>query len=256
MSQRDRLASANTARAARHAIKSTMYGLSAANRGNSRHVHRNSQYAGEVETRAWKRHNVFGAAERRARTETIKAWNYREKKKGESWGPLGPNGERFLDGLMGLRCFKTGRLDYSIRTIADKLCMCVQTVISYIARLEGLGLLVKLRRSVPIADPEPGGPRVEQITNAYWFTLPPELAERVRQLLAKGGKPVDQEEHERAQADAVAEMLASLSTEELAAFHAGDTGPLAERLKALGRALDKHKGDSNRSNVTPVEKVK
>lgn len=205
-------------------------------------VRRHSPYAGETELRAWAQHNVFGARDRRARLAVIHQWNYREKKKGASWGPLGPSGERFLDAMMGFRCFRTGRLDISIREICAKLRMSVQTVCGYIERLEKLGLLKKLRRSRPVENPEPGGQQVEQITNAYWFQLPPELQERVRQILEGSGKPVDQEQRERADAEAVAEMLSTLSAEDLARFRMGDTSVLANALAGLARAVDRSTG--------------
>ena len=243
----DRLAAANSALRARRLTKSFATRATPHRTGA---VHRHSKYAGELETRAWRQHNVFSAMSRRARMQAVREWNYLQKEKGQSWGPLGPSGERFLDSMMGLRCFRTGRLDISIKEIAAKLHMCVQTVISYIARLEDLGLLVKLRRSRPIEDPEPGGPQVEQITNAYWFQLPLDLAERVRQLLGRGGAPVDQQEREREQAEQLEAMLKTLSAEELARFRLGDAGELARVFAALARGIDAKEGDSNSSNVT------
>lgn len=236
------LAAANAARRAGQESRRAAYAHSNARRGNSPAVRRHSEYAGEVELRAWRLHNTFSARDRRARMEAVRRWNYGAKPKGASWGPLGPSGERFLDSMMGLRCFRTGRLDISIKEIAAKLRMCVQTVCSYIERLEGLGLLVKRRRSRPVENPEPGGPQVEQITNAYWFQLPAEIAELVRQILDRGGKPACQADRERAEAEALAAMLATLSAEDLARFRAGDTGALADALAALGRGVDRREG--------------
>lgn len=236
------LSAANGVRRAAYVKRREAYAHQGFRRGNSPAVRRHSQYAGETELRAWRRHNLFCARERRARVQALREWNYGEKKPGSCWGPLGPSGERFLDSMMGLRCFRTGRLDISIKEIARKLRMCVQTVCSYVERLEGLGLLVKLRRSRPIEAPEPGGPQVEQITNAYWFQLPAELAERVRQILGSGSKPVDQEDRERADAEAVEAMLATVSAEDMTRFRAGDTGALAQVLIALAKGIDRRDG--------------
>ncbi|TCP30674.1 hypothetical protein [Sphingomonas sp. BK235] len=249
MSFADRLKAANAARLSRYFNKTASFSSSTQRRGHSP-VRRHSQYPGEREARAWRQNNVFTAAERRARMTAVREWNYREKKKGAAWGPLGPSGERFLDFLMGMRCFTTGRLDMAIKTMAEKLVMSVQTVCNYVERLVSLGLLTKIRRMEPVEEPEPGGPQVKQITNAYWFELPAEITERVRQIMSGGGKPVDQEEHERAQAELVREMVKTLSAEEMARFYAGDGTVLAEALARLGSAVDRKKGDSSPSTVT------
>ena len=233
----DRLAAANAARRARQHIKT--FAHRGQSRGNSPAVRRESRYTGDREERAWRTHNLFGVKEREARSRAVSEWNFAQKRKGQAWGPLGPSGQRFLDSMMGLRCFQTGRLDWSIRTIAEKLRMSIQTVCGYVKRLVACGLLVKVRRSAPVEDPVPGGPVVEQITNAYWFELPPEIAERVRQILGRHVKPADQEQHEADQADELQRMLDQLTAEELAALHAGDGSVLAKHLAALGRAVDR-----------------
>lgn len=250
-----RLAAANAARQARQVQKRYAFNLTGKRRGNSPKVQRNSYLAGDREQREWRMNNVFGAAERFARIKAIREWNHTEKKAGQPWGPLGPNGERIIDYLFGRRCFRTGQLDPSIGEIASTLKLCVQTVVSTLKRLIDAGLLQKLRRTQRIEDAEPDGPQVEQISNAYWFGLPKAIAARVKQLLAKGGKPVDQEQHEQDQAEQVAAMMATLSAEDLAAFHAGDMTVLAKALQGLGRAVDQQRPRFYPLETTPIEQV-
>lgn len=249
MSFADRLKAANAARLSRYINKAASFSGSPRRRPYTP-VRRNSQYPGEQEVRAWKQHNTFTAAERRARTKAVREWNYREKKKGAAWGPLGPSGERFFDFLMGVRCFETGKLEMPIKEMAKRLVMSIQTVCNYVERLVSLGLLTKIRRIRPKENPEPDGPQVEQITNAYWFQLPAEIAERVRQILSGPGKPVDQEEHERAQAELVREMVKSLTAEEQARFYAGDATALSDALARLGAGVDAKERDSSGSRET------
>jgi hypothetical protein len=67
--------------------------------------------------------------------------------------------------------FKTGQLDPSYQTIADKAGVCRRTVAAALARLKDLGLLHWQRRSRP--EPEAGGGyRQVQITNAYAVLSP------------------------------------------------------------------------------------
>lgn len=229
---------ANAARRERQIIKRTMDACSGKRRGKSK-VLRNSYLAGDREKREWRAHNIFGVVERDKRIQAIEEWNYGAKQPGKGCGPLGYSDVRVLRYLMGVRDFKDGRCDPAYSDIATALRICFQTVSNAIKRLTAEGLLGKLRRTRPKLDAEPDGPQVEQISNAYWFTLPKGIMARVRQLLCKGGKPVDQEQREREEAEQIAAMIASLTAEEAARFYAGDQTVMAAAIASFGRAVDR-----------------
>jgi len=108
-----------------------------------------------------------------------------------------------------------------------------------------------MRRTRPKENPEPDGPQIEQISNAYWFKLPKAIAMVVRQLLIKGAKPADQEHREQEDARRVQEMIASLSAEDQARLHAGDISPLALALRDAARAIDARASASSSSAILP-----
>lgn len=238
MPKRNTLAAANAARRDRYKIRTTSYQMKGLRRGKSGKVRRDSYQAGEREAREWRRHNIFSATERAKRLVAIAEANRRTKAAGKVCGDLKYRDLEILDCLMGVRCFRTGACEPALREVASMVRVCVQTVCDAIKRLVAFGVLGKVRRTRPIESPEPDGPQVEQIPNAYWFPLPAKIAERVRAFLSPGGKPVDQEQREQDEAALVAAMIASLSAEDLARLHAGDNSILAAALAACGRAHD------------------
>jgi hypothetical protein len=238
-----RMAAANAARLARRGFGSAGSGQ---RRGKNLSVRRKTYNAGEREKREWRAHNVFSLAERNARFAAINEWSWAQKEPGKPCGALSWSAQRVLDYLMGTRNYRTGQCDPAYSTIARDLRICLDTVSRCIKQLVDAGLLNKLRRSQPVEDPEPDGPQIEQISNAYWFSLPKRIAMRVAQLLGRGHKPADQAQREKDDAEAVQAMLKTLSVEELARFRMGDLTPLSDALASFGRSHDR------RSTAIPV----
>ena len=162
-----------------------------------------------------------------------------QKKKGERRGPLSFYTPRIYDVLMGFRDFTNGACFPSIKGIARRANVAIATVDKALCELVDAGLLGKLLRTRPVENPEPGGPQVEQITTAYWFLVPSWLADALKKAFGSAPKPDDQEQHEADQAAQLAQMLGSLSAEDLAAFHAGDQSILARALVSFGRSHDR-----------------
>ena len=157
---------------------------------------------------------------------------------GKRNGPLGAIGIDVLRELMRMIDFKTGRLEPAIATIAERLSRSRGAIVSALARLKDHGFLNWIRRFEPIEKPDAFGPQVKQITNAYWLGLPREAADMVRRMMGKAPMPDDELTRRRAEEEATAAMLATISAEDLAAFRAGDNSPLAKALASLGRRVD------------------
>lgn len=204
-------------------------------------VRAESYLAGDREKREWLTNNIFSARERRVRLDEVKRWNRRqERQRGRHGGPLSRSTLEVFEYLLGDgRNFKTGAVEAAYTWIATALVMSRSTVIKAIKALCRAKLLIKLRRTRLIEDPQPFGPQVEQISNAYWFQLPAEIAAMVAKVLGISPTPVDQVQHQRDQAEQLTAMLATLSAEELALFRAGDQTPLARALAAFGRGVDR-----------------
>jgi len=170
-------------------------------------------------------------------------------------GPLGRVAIDVADELMGMRDFKTGRLDPALVEIAKRLRVAKQTVVSALRRLKLHGFIDWFRRTRPVEHPEPGGPVVEQDTNAYWFKLPKWALDRVRASLKRGPVPADVQTHAADQAAQLASMLAQASPEERIAFWHGD-GPLSGPLKALQASLAQGGAVSPATGLNPRREVK
>lgn len=148
-------------------------------------VWRNSYYEGQCEDRIWRRygdgtartgkrlHALILKAARRLERET------RRKRQAEAErrrrGLLGDVGLEVLDFLWSRVDYFTGRLEPAIATIADELGRSYSAVHRALKHLRAHGFIQWYRRSKPVENPQPGGPLVEQISNAYALLIPKAL---------------------------------------------------------------------------------
>lgn len=176
-------------------------------------VWRNSYYEGQLEGRLWRRygdgskrqgrrlHALIVKAAKQAERETRQMRKQRARECRQmtaeqreharrSKGPevlhharrgvLGEVGVEVLDFLWSRVDYFTGRLEPAIATIADEIGRSYSAVHEALKRLKIGGWVQSIRRSRPIEKPEPGGPLVEQIPNAYVLLIP----ERLRRYVA------------------------------------------------------------------------
>ena len=210
-----------------------------------------SRYAGERELRLWKQHNVFDAKERRARLKAAARYDDDSKQPGKPWGALGPNGLRVYKHILKSRDYKTGRFDQAAATIARALRISRQTVHAALRRLKQAGLVDWLRRSRPIEDPEPFGPQVEQISNAYLLPLPDWLRKTLGWMLAPSPVPDDAAwavVNDKAETQA---MLAHISTAERIGFQVDDQA-FAAALSSLSDTVARSENASKGSRQNPA----
>jgi len=219
-------------------------------------VRRNSRHAGERELEMWRTANRFSAKERAERLRAAKEYDRQHKLPGRVMGPLGRVAIEIYDELMGIRDFRTGRLDPALATIARRLRISKQTLVSALKRLKSHGFIDWYRRTRPVEDPEPGGPVVEQDTNAYWFKLPSWAAQRVKAALKAIGLPADFAAHRRAQGDDVAAMLATATADERIDYRVDEGDGLSDALRALQGSLSKRGAASPAAGLNPAREVK
>lgn len=81
--------------------------------------------------------------------------------------------------LLRMVDYKTGRLEPTIRTIAERAKLCRDTVVRAMKTLKAWGFLDWFRRYVDVGNPGIRGPQVKQTSNAYKVKLPPEAARLV-----------------------------------------------------------------------------
>ena len=196
-------------------------------------VWRNSYYVGQIEDRVWrpiaggrKRDAArwLGALRQAARKLEQKTRAERqETEPGARNGALGQVGIAVLEYLYEVVDYTTGQLDPAVRTIADAIGHSYSAVHDALKRLRQHGFLEWMRRSKPKDNPDPGGPQVEQASNAYALLVPPSMRAWMNRLL--GTSPVPEcekarRERERAEFEA---MLNSLDLREwLKAIWHGD----------------------------------
>jgi hypothetical protein len=216
-------------------------------------VRRNSRHAGERELRIWKQENVFQADERRARLRAVREYDRQHKLPGKVMGPIGRVGVELYDELLGMRDFRSGRLDPALETIARRLRVAKQTVVAALARLKAHGFIDWFRRTRPVDDND--GRTVEQDTNAYWFKVPKWAADRVRAALRRP-TPACAAAHAQAQRAELAAMLDAATPEERIAFNNGAEGDLTSALLALQRSLSLRGVASPATGLNPEQEVK
>lgn len=216
-------------------------------------VHRNSRHAGERELLKWRKENVFSAREKRARLKALKRFERRHKLQGKRNGLVGHIAIELYELMLDMRDYRSGRLDPTIGYLANKLKRSVAAVSAAMARLKDHGWLDWYRRTVPVANPDPFGPQVQQTSNAYWFETPSDARAEVREEMASSPMPVDEAQRRADQAAELQGMLAGVSSEDVARFRAGGDGPLAAVLASLGRSLDKACNAIQPNGLNPVQ---
>ena len=225
-------------------------------------VWRNSYYEGQVEDRVWRRFGdgskrqgkrATGAIRKAARRLELETRaKRREVEPGVQNGALGAIGLEVLDVLCELVDFMTGRLEPAIATIAEKIGRSYSAVHLALRRLQRAGFLDWMRRSKPVENPVPGGPMVEQITNAYALLIPDQLKGWWDRTFGRAPTPACVEDAlARDQAD-FARMIASLSARQTIADFVRDPllGPLLDRLAARIDAREGKEGESGRCGET------
>ncbi|MGB7407130.1 MAG: hypothetical protein WA908_01375 [Pontixanthobacter sp.] len=181
----------------------------------------------------------------------------RKKDPGTRNGAIGAIGMEVLEYLYDTVDYANGRLEPAIRTIADKLQRSYSAVSDALKRLRTHGFLNWIRRSQPIDDPVPGGPQVQQASNAYALLVPPTMRAWLSRTIGDPPTPACEEDR-IAQRDAdFQHMISGLSsTQFMDEVWRGDA-LLGETLKRLARAVDhrdSQKGESGRADETGVSK--
>ncbi len=202
----------------------------------SRPVRRDSYHANDPRVLAlWK---PIGSNKQEARQivavrlRAAEIYDRQHKLKGKQNGPLGHIGLEVLRELYRLVDYRTGRLDPSINTVAERTSRSRAAVVKAMERLRNHSFLVRVRRTEPL-DRSGAGPQVRQITNAYGLSLPPCVAATIAQKSNKNLVPdCERSRREVDQADVEA-MLTRASTEQLLCYTVGnDNQPLLESLRA------------------------
>lgn len=128
---------------------------------------------------------MFPKSEHNARMRALEEFERETKLPGKRNGAIGGIGLEVYRYLMRLRSKKTGRLDPTIRWIADAISRSRSAVAAALARLKEHGFLDWVRRCQPIENAEPDEQQTEQIANAYILHTPASAKERVRRMLRK-----------------------------------------------------------------------
>lgn len=212
-------------------------------------VWRNSYYEGQCEDRIWRRygdgtartgkrlHGLIMKSARRLERESRRTRQNADA--GARRGLLGDVGLEVLDFLWNRVDFLTGRLEPAIGTIAEEIGRSYSAVHRALKDLRTRGFLQWERRSKPIEQPEPGGPLVTQISNAYALLIPKAL-QLFFSIEIGGRRPTPDcvawdAEQRRAEFD---RMLFSLSAREFqAATWSGDSR-MGETLANIARMVD------------------
>lgn len=225
-------------------------------------VWRNSYYVGQIENRVWKPINGgnvrggkrwTGALLKAARAIELRTRaERRETEPGARNGALGDVGIAVLEYLYETVDFTTGRLEPAIRTIAEAIGRAYSAVHDAIVRLRRHGFLQWMRRSKPIDEPEPGGPRVQQASNAYALLVPKALQGWLARLIGGGPVPACEEERQARKKAEFEAMLAGLTAAEYDdSFN--DAALFGETLRRIAAAVDAREAkerESGRSDET------
>jgi len=230
-------------------------------------VWRNSYTEGTIEHQIWSPINGgkvrdgkrwTGALLKAARAFEIRTrTKRREVEPGARNGDLGDIGLEVLRYLYEVVDFMTGRLEPAIATIAEEIGRSYSAVHDALRRLRKAGFLHWMRRSKPIDNPVPGGPQVEQVSNAYALLAPKAMQGWLSRLIGKGPPP--QCERDRRQSDKAEfeRMLGQLTARELVEGQGwrGDDllGETLRRLAALVDARERQWGESGRAGETGGE---
>lgn len=148
-------------------------------------VRRHSHNAGGAEVGLWRQYNMFPKSEHNARMRALEEFERETKLPGKRNGAIGAIGMEVYRYLMRLRGKKTGRLDPTVRWIADAIRRSRSAVHAALTRLKEHGFLDWIRRCQPIENAEPDEQQTEQIANAYILQTPATAKERVRRMLRR-----------------------------------------------------------------------
>ncbi len=211
-------------------------------------VWRNSYTEGTIEHRIWKPINDGtprgGKRWTGALLKAARAFEYRtrlerrEKEPGARNGKLGEIGLEVLAFLYDTVEYASGRLEPAIATIAAAVGRSYSAVHDALVRLRQEGFLHWMRRSRPIDEPEPGGPQVEQVPNAYALLVPEAMKGWMRTLLRNVPMPGCEEDRRKQEADAYEAMLSSLTSQERHTATWNGDSLLGETLRRLAAAVD------------------
>jgi hypothetical protein len=183
------------AREARQIAKAFTAKLTGKQRGEDRTVRRDSYDVDDKRANVWRPigdGTVAGAMDfRDALLQTAR--EYDDHHRGDRGvRPLGWTAIRVLEILLGVRgvpiCFKTGRLEPAIDTVANIARLSRTTVIKALARLKAHNFLKWVRRSQKTDRKGEFAPQRVQVTNAYFFdigSLPKNVRQRFRDLLSR-----------------------------------------------------------------------
>ena len=141
---------------------------------------------------------------------------------------------RVFEEICTLARLNRGRVYPSYDWLAEATGLGRATIARAIVLLERVGFLVRQRRFKRV---EGEGPRYRQTSNAYRPLLPSRVLGYLPRWMRPAPLPVDQEQHDAEQAEALGQMRASLSCRELAATTVG--GALGRVLARLGAQIDR-----------------
>lgn len=181
------LEAANLARKNAHALRALRSGvtdrLSVRKRTRNKVV-RHSRHAGDEERRLSAKHNVFTALECEVRLKHLFNYADEQRQKGQANGLLTPAEKDILVSLYHGRDFTTGFLDMAWSSLKAAAGRCYETISRAMSKFERIGCIIRIRRTEPIENPEPGGQTQTQVNNAYILVLPAEVERRVAAELA------------------------------------------------------------------------
>lgn len=226
-------------------------------------VWRNSYTEGTIEDRVWRRISDGSARGGKRWTGALlkaaRQYEYRtrlerrQQEPGARNGRLGEVGLEVLAFLYETVDYATGRLEPAIATIAQSVGRSYAAVHAALCRLRREGFLHWIRRSRPIEDPEPGGPQVEQVPNAYALLVPEPMKAWLSGLLRKAPPAECELDRQRAEKERFEQMLSGLSTVERHDHTWAGDQLLGETLRNLAAALDRRdsqKGESSTARET------
>jgi hypothetical protein len=194
-------------------------------------VRRYSRPRGRCEAVFWRRFDPKDSARFMLAAERFERIG---RQKGKRSGPLGFVALEVLRDLLRLIDYRTGRLEPSLETLQRRLKRSKDAIVRALANLRTHGFLDWLRRWEPTGALD--GPKTKQATNAYRLVMPPAAAKLIGAVASPPPEPDDAAEARKGHVAAVAAMIDALPLDEQPAA-SGVTGPLAEALARLGRAV-------------------
>ncbi|MDG6079733.1 hypothetical protein E3U23_11090 [Erythrobacter litoralis] len=229
-------------------------------------VWRNSYTEGTFEDRIWRPINDgstrggkrwTSALLKAARAFEIKTrTKRREVEPGARNGELGEVGLEVLRYLYELVDYATGRLEPAIATIASEIGRSYSAVHDALRRLRRAGFLQWIRRSRPIDKPDPYGPQVEQVSNAYALLAPEAMKGWLMRLIGKAPLPACENQrraNDRLEFERMLRQLTAREYVEQQRWNGDDLlGEQLKRLAALVDAQERHQRESGRSGETGV----